>query len=150
MPSDSTIPLQLENFLPYRLNVLAARISKTLARRYEQTYDLTIPEWRVMATLGQFGMRTAKDIAAHSEMDKIKVSRAVQRLAHKNWIEKSPNKDDRRETYLKLSNAGERTYREIVPQALGYEDTLLADLSNEERVVLDRIINHFMARAEEL
>ena len=55
--------LALERFLPYRLNVLATLVSNALARVYAERFGLTIPQWRVLATLGQFGVRTARDVA---------------------------------------------------------------------------------------
>jgi DNA-binding MarR family transcriptional regulator len=47
--------LVLENFLPYRLNCLASAVSRDFKAVYGRHYDLTVPEWRVLATLGQFG-----------------------------------------------------------------------------------------------
>ncbi len=73
-------PLKLEEFLPYRLNVLAAVTSQALASVYEERYGIGIPEWRVLVTLGQFGTMTGKAIGEHTHMHKTKVSRAVASL----------------------------------------------------------------------
>src|SRR5438105_1392237 len=70
-------PLKLEEFLPYRLNVVASLVSQALSRIYAERYGIGVPEWRVLVTLGQFGMMTGKSIGAHSHMHKTKVSRAV-------------------------------------------------------------------------
>jgi len=69
-------PLKLEEFLPYRLNVVASLVSQALSRVYADRYGIGVPEWRVLVTLGQFGMMTGKAIGAHSHMHKTKVSRA--------------------------------------------------------------------------
>jgi len=61
-------PLTLERFLPYRLNVLASVVSNALARIYAERFGITIPQWRIIATLGQFDTRTARDIAGHAVM----------------------------------------------------------------------------------
>jgi hypothetical protein len=78
--SGDTAPLKLEEFLPYRLNVLANLVSQALSRIYVERYGLGVPEWRVLVTLGQFGVMTGKAIGAHSHMHKTKVSRAVAEL----------------------------------------------------------------------
>ncbi len=70
-----TAPLVLENFIPYRLNKAAEAISQRFASLYHDRYGLTRPEWRTLATLGQFGKLTATAIGAHSSMHKTKVSR---------------------------------------------------------------------------
>src|SRR5689334_21266821 len=40
--------LELENFLPYRLSVLAQIVSESLHDLYAQPYGLTVTQWRVM------------------------------------------------------------------------------------------------------
>ena len=61
-------PLELETFLPYRLNILAETVSQSLAGVYRRRYGITVPEWRLLATLGQFGTVTAKGVGQHSRM----------------------------------------------------------------------------------
>src|SRR5829696_1349936 len=106
MASPDTAPLiELERFLPYRLNALAARISNALAEIYQQRFDLSIPGWRVIATLGQYGVRTARDIAAHGVMHKSTVSRAVVALVARGLVARKANPDDMREELLTLTEA---------------------------------------------
>ena len=45
--------LVLEDFLPYRLAILSNTVSGTIAETYAQRFGLTIPEWRVIAVLGE-------------------------------------------------------------------------------------------------
>ncbi len=72
--------LDLEHFLPYRLSVLANRVSRGFGRLYEQRFDLKLPEWRVMAVLGRQPGITARDVAELTAMDKVAISRAVARM----------------------------------------------------------------------
>lgn len=63
-------PLGLDTFLPYRLSVLANTVSSAFARLYADRFDLTIPEWRVMAVLGSQAPLSAGEVAARTAMDK--------------------------------------------------------------------------------
>ena len=72
--------LVLEDFLPYRLSILSNRVSRAIAARYAKAFDLTIPEWRIIAVLGRRPGLTAKEVAEATEMDKVAVSRAVAKL----------------------------------------------------------------------
>src|ERR687890_2253604 len=99
-------PIVLERFLPYRLNVLAGVVSSALAQIYAERFGLAIPSWRVVATLGQYGVRTARDIAAHGVMHKSTISRAVSSLEQRGLIVRHPNQDDRREELLALTAEG--------------------------------------------
>jgi DNA-binding MarR family transcriptional regulator len=67
MPNDV---LDLDRFVPYRLSVLANRISNVIARQYSERFGLSIPEWRVMAVLGQTSGLSAREVALRTEMDK--------------------------------------------------------------------------------
>jgi DNA-binding MarR family transcriptional regulator len=116
--------LSLERFLPYRLNRVAAKVSRAFREVYGPHHDLTVPEWRVLATLGQFETMAAKAIGAHSSMHKTKVSRAVYALETRRWLRRRESAEDRREELLSLTTAGRAAYEEIVPRALAFEASL--------------------------
>jgi DNA-binding MarR family transcriptional regulator len=120
--------LQLEHFLPYRLSRIAAVVSQEFRSVYGRHHDLTIPEWRVLATLGQFGEMSAKAIGQHSFMHKTKVSRAVRALEDRQWLRRREHDEDRREEILALTIAGRKVYRVIVPKALAFEQRILDEL----------------------
>ncbi|QCK85830.1 winged helix-turn-helix transcriptional regulator [Phreatobacter aquaticus] len=138
--------LELETFLPYRLNVLASVVSQGLSSVYAERYGIGIPEWRVMATLGQFGTLTAKVIGAHSRMHKTKVSRAVAALSERDLLERRANEQDLRAAFLTLSPAGRAIYDDLVPVAKAYAEALTEGLNAGERAVLDRLVTALTER----
>lgn len=128
--------LDLETFLPYRLNRLADAISRDFARLYRDRHGLTRPEWRTLATLGQFGRMTATAIGDHSAMHKTKVSRAVAALERRKWLSREPDRNDRRVEQLRLTRAGDSIYRQMVPIAKAFEAGLLAKLGQTDRLAV--------------
>jgi DNA-binding MarR family transcriptional regulator len=134
------VKLQLEQFLPYRLNRIAAAVSQDFRSVYGPHHDLTIPEWRVLATLGQFEEMSAKAIGRHSAMHKTKVSRAVRALEERRWLRRQQSEEDRREEILTLTAQGERAYRQIVPKALAFERRLLDQLGPEAGPFLEALL----------
>ena len=131
--------LQLETFLPYRLNRIAAAISQDFRSVYGPHHDLTIPEWRVLATLGQFEEMSAKEIGQHSAMHKTKVSRAVRALEERRWLKRRESDEDRREEILTLTALGRKAYRDIVPKAVAFERRILDELGPEARPLLNTL-----------
>src|ERR1700681_1393246 len=81
---DQPALLKLEDFLPHRLNVLSSLVSQALTRVYGQ-YGIGIPEWRILVSLGEFGVMTGKAIGARTHMHKTKVSRAVAQLERRKY-----------------------------------------------------------------
>jgi DNA-binding MarR family transcriptional regulator len=134
------VKLQLEQFLPYRLNRIAAAVSQDFRSVYGPHHDLTIPEWRVLATLGQFEEMSAKAIGRHSAMHKTKVSRAVRALEERRWLRRRQSEEDRREEILTLTAQGEKAYRQIVPKALAFERRLLEQLGPEVGPFLEALV----------
>lgn len=131
--------LALENFLPYRLNRIGATVSGQFRKIYGPQHDLTIPEWRVLATLGQFEELGAKEIGQHSSMHKTKVSRAVRGLEERRWLKRRDSHVDGREEILSLTPAGRRVYEVIVPKALAFESRLLADMGMQAEALQDTL-----------
>jgi DNA-binding MarR family transcriptional regulator len=155
LPGDSiaatvAAPLVLEHFVPYRFSILAKRLSDTFAREYADRFDLTIPEWRVMAVLGPDGEMSANGVCARTLMDKVTVSRAVARLATSGRLARRIDKTDRRSNLLRLTAKGRATYAKIVPLARGYEARLLAGLSARDRALLDRLLLRMAAGIDSL
>jgi DNA-binding MarR family transcriptional regulator len=128
--------LQLEHFLPYRLNRIAAAVSQDFRTVYGPHHDLTIPEWRVLATLGQYEEISAKAIGQHSSMHKTKVSRAVRALEERRWLKRRESAEDRRGEILTLTALGEKVDRDIVPKAVAFERRILEELGPEAMPLL--------------
>jgi DNA-binding MarR family transcriptional regulator len=124
--------LILEDFIPYRLNKVAEGISQGFARHYRDEYGLTRPEWRVLATLGQFGSRTAREIGQHSSMHKTKVSRAVQGLEKRHWLKRARDETDRCIEHLELTPAGTSAYDKLAASAQIFQRRLLSSIGGVE------------------
>src|SRR5258705_6071920 len=93
--ADGEATLVLEDFLPYRLAVLAHTASRELSGVYGERFGLSIPEWRILANLGRFGALYAGELAERSSMDKPKVTRALQRLKSGGLLPRAIDADDR-------------------------------------------------------
>jgi DNA-binding MarR family transcriptional regulator len=142
--------LQLGAFLPYRLSVLAAVVSDGLARIYDKRFGISVREWRVVATLGEFRSMTAKAIATHAHMSDVMVSRAVAALKMRGLVARSANPEDLREAFLVLTASGNDIYRRIAPLALDYAEQLTFTLSDEEKKALDRVVDKLTRRAKDM
>ena len=146
----SQAALKLEEFLPYRLNVCAALVTQALSRIYAERYKIGVPEWRVLVTLGEFGMMTAKAIGNHSHMHKTKVSRAVALLERRKLVARRVNRADLREAFLSLTPAGRDIYSELAPIALDFAKQLLGTVDAADRAALDRALKKLTERSSQL
>jgi DNA-binding MarR family transcriptional regulator len=120
--------------------VLTNRVSNAIARVYAKRFGLSIAEWRLVAVLGRFGPLSANEVGERTAMDKVRVSRAVQRLVERGLVERTTDAADRRRSVLVLSAEGSAVRAEIAPLALDIERRLLAPLSPADRADLDRLL----------
>ncbi len=132
--------LRLARFFPFRLNRLAAAVSQHLSVIYRGRFALEIPEWRVIATVGEDERCTAQFVAHSTRMHKTRVSRAIAQLMRRGLIERVAGERDRREMHLRLTRAGARMYAQLVPLALARERALLACMSAADRRALLRAL----------
>lgn len=124
--------LQLRHFLAYRMVNLARLLSDSLSQVYLQKFQLTIPEWRILATLAEHHSLNAKQIGAMTFMDKTKVSRAVSQMSDTGYLQKIRDEQDQRAIHLSLSQRGYDLYYRIVPHILDWETQLLDNISAPE------------------
>jgi DNA-binding MarR family transcriptional regulator len=131
----------LERFVPFRLSVLANRMTRAVAGVYARRFNVSAPEWRTLAVLGRFGAMTANNVVERTAMDKVRVSRAVTRLLELGYITRRTDPLDRRRAILDLTASGHNVYRQIVPRALAVERELLQALDPEERAAFEAAIS---------
>lgn len=146
--STGTAGFHLEEFLPYRLSVLANRLSRTFARRYQDEFGISIAEWRVIAVLGGFAPLSSNEIGDKTEMDKAKVSRAVAALLKAGLIAREGHPTDQRLIQLTLSRQGRRIYEAIVPRARALEMELTRGLSRQDMARIHALLDQLGARID--
>jgi DNA-binding MarR family transcriptional regulator len=150
MSSEGRTELRLGSFLPYVLNSLAERVSAGLAGIYADEFELSIPEWRVLANLAEHGTLNARQIVDFTTMEKSKVSRAVNNLWERGLLSQQRALGDSRAKDLALTDAGRALYSSIVPRVLAWERELLGELSAAEYRDLMYLLDKLGSRLESI
>ena len=128
------------------IHVLANLIGQGFSGYLESEHGLTVAEWRVMLTLGRHPGQTATEITARWAMDKMAISRALQRLESAGHIRRDRNQEDRRSYRLSLTPEGRTLHDRILPGATARYREFLSCLNEQEvsqlRHALRRLIEH--------
>lgn len=141
---DSPNDVLLEHFPTYRLNLLNSKLNKQLEQILRAQFDLSIPEWRVIAILGQYGDMSVRDIASKGASDKALISRTTSKLEQRELVQRHPHPEDNRLVCLSLSETGQTLYTQVLPVAHKRQQNLLKLLNKEERIALNRIIDQLL------
>ncbi|MEL7429041.1 MAG: MarR family winged helix-turn-helix transcriptional regulator [Pseudomonadota bacterium] len=130
-------------FLPYLLNQAAEQTSLGFQEKYRQRYGMLRTEWRVLFHLGKYSNLTANDIVIKAKIHKTKVSRAVQALSEKGYVEREEDQADRRREHLLLTKQGLSVYQDLSREAATYERKLVEGLSADEVTTLKKLLSRF-------
>lgn len=130
-------------FLPYLLSVTSNAVSGRIALEYKVQFGLSVPEWRVMAVLGDHQPLTQRELTGMTLMDKVAVNRACKMLEERALVARSPNAQDGRSHLLELTASGREMHGHIMPLAVNMTRRIMGVLSEDEqhqfRALLERI-----------
>jgi DNA-binding MarR family transcriptional regulator len=146
----ATSKLTLSEFLPYQLSITSNAVSDLIARSYQGRFGLKIPEWRVMAVLGERASVTQRDLVAATAMDKVTVNRASKALVERGLLGRAPNETDGRSHHLALTAMGRELYDQIVPLAVSVEAELETVLTGDEAKVLAGMLERLRTKAGDI
>ena len=126
------VSLRLDAFIPYLLSVTSNVVSDAIASTYQALFGLTIPEWRLIAVIGEDDAITQQQVGRRTQMDKVTVSRATIALVDRGLVERKPHATDRRSQSLHLTRTGQDLYKQVAPKALELERRIFADFDPQD------------------
>lgn len=119
---------------------LSSRLARNTARVHANQFNLSAPEWRIVAVLGQQGAISTSTVIGQTLMDKVRVSRAVAKLLKAGLVTRESDPRDRRLAVLDLTQAGREVHEQIVPLIKDAETEIMAALTQTERETLGRVL----------
>ena len=142
----------LEQFLTYRLHILNKLSERGISDRYLEKLGVTLPEARVIASVGSFGPFSIMDLARHANLDKSQASRAAEALIKQGLVQREASDDDGRVVLVSLTTEGRALYRKVMPIARKWNSDMFDCLSEAEKIAfghaLDKIIETISERED--
>jgi len=142
MTSDTQAPvLRLDQWVPYRLFIISARVAELVADYYGPRYGLSQAAWRILAVVGDKPGMSARQIRHAAGLDQFAVSRALGQLQHLGFAQRSAAGRDRRRAEVHLTAEGERVFRDLSRISLAIETELLSTLDDDQKNALGTLLN---------
>ncbi len=123
----------LDQFLPYRVSVLAQQLSREFEGCYRRRFGIRVAEWRIMAHLWQSGPASVRDVGLRANLHKSRVSRAASRLEAAGHVTRTTNANDRRQIDLELTSSGQEMMTELIPIANCFQERLFTALGEDAK-----------------
>jgi DNA-binding MarR family transcriptional regulator len=136
------MPERLENHVPYLVARVAALVREAVAPILAE-FDMTLPMWRVLASLAQDGEQTVGELLIATSLEQSTLSRTISALQRRGLVSKKSRSNDARSIVIALLARG-RTFNErLAPYWDGQHRMLVAgvDPADLERfkTVLDQL-----------
>ena len=136
--------LHIEDFLTFRLTRLSNALRNNMTKPYLEEFELSLPEWRLLALVARFSPLRFSELTNRSSMDKGQVSRTL-RVMTKRGLTKSKTITQRgsRSTEalaapvsVSITPKGKALYRALLPVAQRHQSQMLQNLNESERLAL--------------
>ena len=96
-------------------------------------YDCTYAQCHVIWETAQENKISVIELAARLNISKSAVSRTVDDLVNKGYLERTPNPNDRRYVDIELTEKGQQTFQEIEQNSRRYFETILERIPENKR-----------------
>ncbi|MBL8269174.1 MarR family winged helix-turn-helix transcriptional regulator [Steroidobacter sp.] len=150
--SRSGAHLNVEDFLTFRLTRLSNALRTNLTKPYLESFELSLPEWRLLALVARFAPMRFSEVTARSGMDKGQVSRTLRVMATRGLTKTKAIKSGSRSTealaapvMVSITPKGTALYKAVLPVARKRQADMLLTLSEAERGSLYSIIDKLSA-----
>ncbi|WMY09958.1 MarR family winged helix-turn-helix transcriptional regulator [Paraburkholderia phenoliruptrix] len=135
----------LEQLLTYRLHVLNKLAERGISERYQDKLGVTLPEARVIASVGSFGPFSIMELARHANLDKSQASRAAEALIRQGLVKREASAEDGRVVLVSLTAEGRALYRKVMPIARKWNGDLFVSLDEKEKRALGEALDKVIA-----
>jgi len=143
--------LRINEFLTFHLLRLASVAKSSVAREYLDPAGLSVPEWRLLATVANFSPLPFSDITAMTTMDKGQVSRTLRSAQGKGLVATELVPNDKRgageasassisRVLVSITPSGRALYEKVMPVAQRYQAGLIALMNTDERRVMLNVL----------
>lgn len=152
MPDSAAQPLQLDQYLTWRLHRINKLSDKGSADAYLTRLDLPVGEARCLAAIGSFAPLSVVDLAARANLDKGQASRAAQALVDRGLVRKQASDTDGRGVVLTPTASGQRLWKKVMALIALRNEEIFGCLSGTERrqlaLMLERLIEQAQAQGQ--
>ena len=103
-----------------------------------RSFGFTESQFDIIATLGNTAGMTCKELGEKTLITKGTLTGVLDRLIIKGLIVRAPGDEDRRQSIIKLTAAGEQTFADIFPQVVRQGRENFAKYGEEDFLALER------------
>lgn len=131
MSEPNEIAKKLMDIIPPSMNWIRAEMRSTMKE------ELTLPQFRILASIFR-GRNVACEIAKHQGISQAAMSKMIDSLVARGFVEREANEDDRRHFHLVLTDEGDSFFKKSRKSAKRSLKEKISCLEQKDRDDLER------------
>jgi len=132
--------LDVRTALPFLLNRTGLRTAEVFTARELERHDITLPMYRVLATLSNHDDQRLGDLAALADMEVSTLSRLIGSMQSRRLVTRRRSGKDARAVRIRISDHGRSLTQKLVTAAASYEAALTRNLGPRQIQELKRTL----------
>ena len=116
------------------------RTYRVLLSSFEANIGHSMPRWRILLHLHQFGEASQKKLALALRIDPAALTRQIKAIEAKGWVERHTDVNDNRLTNVALTTEGKEVVQRTMPRRSEFIEKALSDLSPQDMKDLGRML----------
>lgn len=138
---ESILDFQLEQAIGLNVNRAAFLMTEEVARRFSSHgYPLSAQDFGILFRLMKQGAMTQVEIASILMRDKTTITRRIDALVKKGFVERRACPDDRRCLRVSLTESGDQALAVMIPLVRDFQAEVLSDIPDQEKMVTIRTL----------
>ncbi|EOZ93230.1 Transcriptional regulator, MarR family [Indibacter alkaliphilus LW1] len=140
-----------EQFSKYSflLDRTARRVKQYAQRKFKLSdFDITVDQWLVMKNLSENELLSQSELAQLVFKDQPTLTRIIDILTKKDYVERLPHPQDRRSFQLVLTELGKDKVKELKPQVASIREKAWENLNESDFLEFKRILNTIYSNLE--
>jgi len=121
---------------------------KILSLFLEKGYHITFEQWTVLNILYMEPGSIQSEIAVKTYKDKTNVTRILDVLSKNGYVIREKHENDRRSSCIYLTDAGRKTFEDLIPYIKSINEQFRKDISDEDLGIFLNVLEKICKNAE--
>jgi len=134
--SDLLSDFKLEQAIGFHVNQTAFLMTEEISRRIKKLgYAISTQDFAILLRLFKKGAMTQVEIASLLMRDKTTITRRIDGLVKKKYVQRNPNPDDRRYFLVDLTPLGHAVLKDLIPLISNFQEEVLSPIPDEDKAI---------------
>jgi MarR family transcriptional regulator for hemolysin len=134
---------KLEQAIGFHVNRTAFLMTEEIGRRINNLgYEISTQDFAILFRLLKKVSMTQVEIAKLLMRDKTTITRRIDALVKKDYVQRTPNPSDRRFFLIELTETAHQALKELIPLIANFQEEVVKHLPDEDKITTIKTLKH--------